>query len=320
MSKPTLSVIVVAYNMQRELPRTVRSLSPAMQVGIRADEYELVIVDNGSERPSSEADCPSYGAQTVRVVVDEPNASPARAINLGLRRSKGDLVGVMLDGARLASPGLLAGAVQAAKLHPRPVIASLGFHLGSSTQMESVKEGYDQRHEDQLLESSRWADDGYRLFAISVFAGSSAGGFFCPMSESNGLFMPRALWAELHGCDEAFVQPGGGLLNLDLFRRACHLPDAQLVVLLGEGTFHQVHGGIATNTLGPSPWKAFHEEYVRLRGKEFAPPTSEPIYFGRIHPLALESIAISAKAKDAARWETPAKRATKEAALMASSS
>ncbi len=47
--------------------------------------------------------------------------------------------------------------------------------------------------------------------------------------------------------DQLFDDRGGGLVNLALFARACKLPDSKLVVILGEESFHQIHGGTATN-------------------------------------------------------------------------
>ncbi len=67
-----------------------------------------------------------------------------------------------------------------------------------------------------------------------------------------------------------------------------------MIVLLGEGTFHQVHGGVATNAR-VSPWNEFHAEYVRLRGKNFASPTVRPCYFGQVRPQVLKSIEQSAQ-------------------------
>ena len=68
--------------------------------------------------------------------------------------------------------------------------------------MKSVQRGYNQQEEDRLLEKVRWKEDGYRLFSISTFAGSSSGGWFAPMSESNALFLTTELWQELGGYDE----------------------------------------------------------------------------------------------------------------------
>jgi hypothetical protein len=102
------------------------------------------------------------------------------------------------------------------------------------------------------------------------------------------------MWRELGGFDERFISGGGGLVNLDTYVRACELPDSQLIHLLGEGTFHQVHGGFATNAQ-TSPWNQFHDEYVRLRAKPFAAPTKQPWYIGEIHPPALKSIELAAQ-------------------------
>jgi cephalosporin hydroxylase len=189
-----------------------------------------------------------------------------------------------------------------AQLHERPVIASLGFHLGDDLQRNAMRVGYDQAAEDEMLERARWHEDGYRLFELSVFAGSSAGGYFAPMAESSALFMPRGMWAELGGYEERFEQPGGGLANLDVYRRACLLPDVGHVVLLGEGTFHQVHGGTVTNT-DPSPWPDLQREYVRIRGEPFTPPRVEPVFVGRVHQAALPALTRSAEMAGACRWE-----------------
>ena len=55
--------------------------------------------------------------------------------------------------------------------------------------------------------------------------------------------MPRSLWEELGGYDEAFETPGGGFVNSDTLTRAVSLTNTTIITLLGEGTFHQVHGG-----------------------------------------------------------------------------
>jgi glycosyltransferase involved in cell wall biosynthesis len=292
---PDLSVVVIGYRMERELPRTLRSLSPAMQRGIRADQYEIILIDNGSPEPMRLETYPTHGAQVSCHRIEKASVSPAAAANFGLKQARGRLIGMMVDGARLASPGLLATALLAERLHERPVISSLGFHLGFARQMESVQNGYDQAAEDALLDSANWIEDGYRLFDIASLAGSSEGGFFLPTGESNALFLPRRLWRELDGLDERFQSPGGGYVNLDAYRRACELPKARLIVMLGEGTFHQVHGGVATNARTPDRHLEFHDEYVRLRGKDFAFPRPETIYLGWAPTPALRVLEQSAR-------------------------
>ncbi len=295
MPTPSVSIVVVAYNMQREIPRTILSLSTAMQIGVTRDDYEVILVDNGSTRKFDAGQCRAMEVD-VRIAELPPGIpSPCRAINHGLGLARGELCGVMIDGARLASPGLVVGVLHARRLHERPVVSTLGFHLGPDVQMKSIPLGYDQQEEDRLLEQADWTRDGYRLFEISTFAGSSAGGWFAPLDESNALFLTKELWAEIGGYDERFQSPGGGLVNLDTYVRACAANNIQLITLLGEGTFHQVHGGVATNVAASiHPWKTFHDEYVRIRGQPFVKPSLAPLYLGFVNRHVMTSIGLSA--------------------------
>lgn len=290
-----LSVVVAAYNMRRELPRTILSLSPRMQQEIDPADYEVIVVDNGSSQVA-DLDGSDFGDLNLRTIIIPPEAaspSPARALNVGRRAAQGELVGLMIDGARMASPGLLAQALRADRLDHRAVILSLGFHLGSKVQMISVQEGYDQDEEDRLLGSVDWRRNGYQLFSISVFAGSARDGWFRPISESNALFMRDALWEELGGMDERFQTPGGGLVNLDTLSRAVDLPNVMPVTLLGEGTFHQVHGGVATNAV-QSLMSVFEEEYLRLRNRSYKMSDYDSMYLGKAPPELRDRYATEA--------------------------
>lgn len=287
---PSLSVVVVAYEMRRELPRTIRSLSPAMQRDVDAGDYELVVVDNGSSRPPDRAACEAFGARLRWLRIEGASPSPAAAVNRGLAEARAPLVGVIVDGARIASPGLLRHASAAARLHPRPVISPLAFQLGPDLQRRALATGYDREAEDALLARCGWTEDGYRLFELSVPGGSSRHGWFEPPAESSALFMPAALWAELGGADERFASPGGGFMSLDLFERACALAGTQVIMLLGEATFHQTHGGAAT-TGTDADHRRFAAEYARLRGREYARPRGRPLVLGSPSPQAVATIA-----------------------------
>jgi hypothetical protein len=281
---PALSVVVVAYNMARELPRTLESLATPYQRGVEPGDYEVIVVDNGSDPAVDRrlADAMPASVQVLRI--DQAPPSPARAANTGIAAARCSLVGLVVDGARMASPGLLRTAQLAAGVHHRPVIATLAWHLGSAAHSVAHTSGHDADVEDRLLADIDWTADGYRLFEVSTLGGSSRRGWFGPLGESSALFMPRELWQELGGLDEGFALPGGGLVNHDLFRRACALPDVQLVVLLGEGTFHQIHGGAATSRQVDR--QAMFDDYERRRHEPYVPPANEPLYVGTFPPAA----------------------------------
>ena len=50
MTRPRLSVVVAVYNMRREAPRTLQTLTAAYQ-DVPRDAYELIVVENGSSDP-----------------------------------------------------------------------------------------------------------------------------------------------------------------------------------------------------------------------------------------------------------------------------
>ena len=82
-------------------------------------------------------------------------------------------------------------------------------------------------------------------------------------------------------------------MNHDLYRRACRLDAIELIALLGEGTFHQFHGGAAT--AGRFTWDEMHTEYEHVRGMAYRPPENEPLYVGRIPAATLPLVARSAE-------------------------
>lgn len=291
-STPRLSVVVVVYNIPREVPRTLVSLSAGYQRDIAPDEYEVIVLDNGSDPALDPEMVAGFGDNFRLIRLDPAPPSPAHAVNRGIAEARGDVVGVMIDGARIASPGLLHFALHGAHLYNKAVVATLGWYLGFDFQRFAMRSGYDAVREDALLGSINWPEDGYRLFEISTLDESSVEGWFCPIAESNALFLKRELWDELQGMDERFDAPGGGLVNLDVFDRALGLPDAQLVILLGEGTFHQLHGGVATNGAPeqqPENWQKWAGQYAQIRDRAYQVPIPRkpPAYIGTLSRAAL---------------------------------
>ena len=67
--------------MARELPRTIRSLTPEYQRGIAAGDYEVIVVDNGSPAPVDAAGLEGFSGALRGVRIDPAPPTPARAAN-----------------------------------------------------------------------------------------------------------------------------------------------------------------------------------------------------------------------------------------------
>jgi glycosyltransferase involved in cell wall biosynthesis len=301
--KPDVSVVVVIYNIPREAPRMLHSLSAAYQRHIDVDDYEVIVVDNGSTPPVDPQVVEGLSGNFRLIRIDHALPSPAQALNRGLVEARGDVIGVMIDGVRVATPGLLHFARHGARLYDKAVVATLGWYLGPDFQWRAMESGYDRAQEDALLASIDWPTDGYRLFEIGSMDESSVDGWFKPIAESNALFLRREFWEALGGLDERFDSPGGGLLNLDTYNRALEWPDAQLVVLLGEATFHQLHGGTNTNiplVRQHENWTLWGGQYANIRGRPYqiAQPKQPPTCLGTFPRPMLARFAQAAQ-----QWE-----------------
>jgi glycosyltransferase involved in cell wall biosynthesis len=284
-SKPfDLSVIVILYNMRREARRTLYALTNAYQRDIEGLSYEVIVVDNGSTEPLEETFVKEMGENFRYIYFDADTPSPCAALNYGAEISKGKWITLFIDGARIPSPGILHYSSLAARLYDNPFIYTLGMHIGHKAQNYLAEENYSQNDEDILLASVDWQQDGYSLFDISSVALSSREGYFSKLLESNCVTISRTTFQQVGGFDEKFRSAGGGLVNLDFFNRMNELESVHPIMLLGEATFHQFHGGTATNIpLKDHPWGKMAQEYSMIRGKPYEPYYRKPVYFGGIH-------------------------------------
>lgn len=280
-----ISIIVIFHNMRREAARTLYSLTREYQKNLGALSYEVIAIDNGSRESLDPKWVTQFGKEFQYHFFSAKTPSPCQAINYGVQMAQGRLVMLCIDGARILSPGILHLTSLAAKMHTNPLVYTLAMHIGNKLQNRLVEEGYSQSDEDKLLGSIDWQNDGYSLFDVSVLAGSSNGGYLKPINESNCIALLKETYTAMGGFDERFSGPGGGLTNLDFFIRANQVQNIQPVMLLGEATFHQLHGGTATNVpMKEHPWQAMEAEYRSIRGIPHATVPQDPTYLGKIHP------------------------------------
>ena len=282
-----LSVIVIAYNMAREIPRTLASLSRNYQQQAVELDYEVILVDNGSTEPLDPDTWSHIDIPLRHLRFDDAHPSPAQAVNLAAVQARGDLLCLMIDGAHLLTPGVFKMAMAADLALPEAVVALRYFFLGPDEQNHSMADGYNQDTEDQMLATINWPMDGYRLFEIGTpfRAGSAGANWLHKMFESNCLFLRRSRFEALGGADEAFNLPGGGFVNLDLYKRACDSEGTTPVQSIGEGSFHQIHGGTTTNVpIGKrkNQTQLYREQYRDIRGHNDYVTEKEIFYLGHL--------------------------------------
>jgi cephalosporin hydroxylase/GT2 family glycosyltransferase len=270
-----LSVVVVFYNMRREAVRTLQSLTRSYQRGVEDLDYEVLVIDNGSDpgQRLTEELVTASGPEFRLLDLDgEPHPSPTAALNACIAAARGEALALMIDGAHVLTPGVLRFGMQALSTYAPAVVATQQWYLGPGQQGDAQHAGYDQRVEDRLFDSIDWPVDGYRLFEIGHFIGERD--WFDGIVESNCLFVPRKLLEQFGGFDEAFSMPGGGYANLDLFERLALSPGVTPASILGEGTFHQFHGGTTTNVADDAERRervvSYREHFEELRGRQLA--------------------------------------------------
>jgi hypothetical protein len=145
--------------------------------------------------------------------------------------------------------------------------------------------GYDREVEDHMLNLSGWQQDGYNLFYYSSVIGHhrSISVLGTPF-ESSFLLLESDLYDEVGGFDERFDEPGGGFGNIDFFERVAAKP-VTYVGLLGEGIFHQVHGGTTTNvsrSMQLEKVDGYRKRYQEIRMRPWRKPKIAPSFYGTV--------------------------------------
>jgi hypothetical protein len=115
--------------------------------------------------------------------------------------------------------------------------------------------------------------------------------------ECNCLFMSAEVFREIGQADERFDLPGGGALNLCIYRKVAMHPRTRFFMLPGEGSFHQLHGGVTTSEVEKREviLRRQNEQLTQLLGQPFRSPSVEPILLGKVPSSALRYLQHSAE-------------------------
>ena len=286
-----LSVVVVFHNMRREAARTLHSLSRAYQRGHRGSRLRG---DRGRERLRRTTSGSARTSSQLRPRVPLPRPRRRRDALAGARaqprhRGVARRVARADDRRRPCAHAGRAALRDAGPAHLRP---------GRRRPRSSGTSGPGQQNE---------AMDGATTRTTRTGSSSRSGGRRrLPAVRDRPLhrrprLVRRPVGEQLHlraagaarpgrAVDESFSMPGGGFANLDLFERLAATPGVTVVGILGEGSFHQLHGGTTTNEpdVGERHARlmAYREHYEQIRKRPFRGPGKRRHYVGSVSGAA----------------------------------
>ena len=112
---------------------TLYTLSREYQRDIADVDYEVVVVENLSKHNLKRRAVERLGPEFRYLPRQESDTSPVWALREGISAARGDVIGLMVDGARMVTPGVLrnvADAFKAASLAVGHAAVSAGAYAG----------------------------------------------------------------------------------------------------------------------------------------------------------------------------------------------
>jgi hypothetical protein len=297
---PRLSIVLIVYNMPRQAMNTLYSLSAHYQKNISIDDYEIIVVENRSAHNLDEADIKKILPNSRYFLRDEDGVSPVHAINFGFQQCRAPMIGLMIDGARMITPRVLEYVLMAQRIDDNALIAVPGYNLGPVEHQLAAEHNYNETIEQEQLQRIQWQQHGYRLFDIGSLGGANPTGVINPLLESNCVFASKTCFELIGWADTEFTYPGGGSLNLHIFRSLGMLAETHhYFILPGEGSFHQLHGGVTTQD-SSGQTKEDREQMLKKFAKQinkrwgvFSVLKREPILLGAVSSHAQRFLKLS---------------------------
>jgi hypothetical protein len=273
--------------MPRQAMNTLYSFSAAYQKNVAVDDYEVIVVENHSMHNLNRKEVLSLGSNFHYFLRDEKGVSPVPAVNFAFEQARGQYIGLSIDGARLVTPRVIEYAMLAFDIHKHALVMVPGYHLGEQDQKFHLDSGHSEEKEIARLKELDWRAYGYRLFQFATWSSSNQRGYFQPMQECSCIFASAKDFEKIGRADSRFALPGGGSINLHIYRSLGMLPQSKLFVLPGEGSFHQFHGGVTTQQHSNHEarqvlLKQFDQQLNELWQGEFKALTREPMMLGAV--------------------------------------
>lgn len=163
-----LSIIVPVYNLEKYIARCIDSL---LEQGLTPNEYEIIIIDDGST-DNSLSICRNYEKQHQNITVrSQSNKGPGLARNLGLDLAQGEYI-YMVDGDDYLIPnGLSFICGNFIHLHDFDLI-TFGYTIVKKYVCYGKPEGeivYEGQAWDFILKYGILPSSGYSFFVKKVF-------------------------------------------------------------------------------------------------------------------------------------------------------
>lgn len=112
---PTLSVVIVSWNVSEDLRECLRSLLDFRLQGLGTDEVEVIVVDNASTDETVKVVRKEF--PQVKLIVNSENLGYTKANNIGIRESQGKYI-LLLNPDTVVMPGALKSLIECANSHP----------------------------------------------------------------------------------------------------------------------------------------------------------------------------------------------------------
>ncbi len=287
-SLPKLSIIVVVDSASRQALNTLHSLSCNYQREVASDDYEVIVIENTASNRFDEQQVRNFGANFRYHLHKETSPTLAGTINFGMAKTLAAHVCLITDASCLATPRIIRYSLDLLRLTSNVLIAIPSYQLTLPDQ-KSHESILDTTRID-LLKNIDWPQQAYRLFDIATFGSANAHGFFHPLMESQCLVFSKCAFEKIGGAHTDFTLPNG-YISLDLYRALALLPESQLFILYGEGSFQQPCDDQRKSRAELSSLPK--EEFKKIRGQYYKAALREPTLYGTAPAPALKFLQAS---------------------------
>lgn len=220
-----LSIVIPTHNRRDVL--LSRTLPAIFEQDFPADEYEVIVVVDGSTDATAEA-LRELRPPCSLLVIEQPNRGPSAARNKGIQAAKGDLL-LFLDDDIICRPHLLKQHV-AAHTDPEPTFVYGSISLAPGTPPSVLKYANERWYEKYYghIESQngvKWPEDDYLISNSSLPRATllACGGFDENMPAKEDYELGLRLWKTgvrfrylpQAVAYEFFVKPSGSFLHSD---------------------------------------------------------------------------------------------------------